>query len=80
MLLVQDLIPNRREALGAAAGVLLLLRGSPAEAFLGIGEPSSEEVYKADTVRSKSTLEAHPGSHAEAMQVCADSTASARHE
>lgn len=58
----------------------MLVRGSPAEAFLGIGEPSSEEVYKADTVRSKSTLEARPDFHAEAMQVCADSISAARHE
>lgn len=66
-MLVQDIIPNRREALGAAAGVLLLLRSSPAEAFLGIGEPSSEEVYKADTVRLQSMLEAHSGFHAQAV-------------
>ena len=43
--------PTRRDAVATVAGALLLLNGSRAHAFLGIGEPSSEDVYKADTVR-----------------------------
>ncbi|CAL5226885.1 g9758 [Coccomyxa viridis] len=43
--------PTRRNAVATAAGALLLLTGSRAHAFLGIGEPSKEDVYKADTAK-----------------------------
>ena len=42
---------TRRDAVAAVAGAALQLSGSRAHAFLGIGEPSSEDVYKTDTVR-----------------------------
>ncbi|CAK0786219.1 hypothetical protein CVIRNUC_009432 [Coccomyxa viridis] len=38
----------RRDMLGSAAAVMMLVNASKAEAFLGIGE-NSDEVYKADT-------------------------------
>ena len=41
---------SRRDMLGSAAAVLVLLNSPRAEAFLGIGE-NSEDIYKADTVR-----------------------------
>lgn len=43
-------VGRRQAALGALAGGLALLNATQAQAFLGIGEPSQEEVYKADTV------------------------------
>ncbi len=43
-------LSRRQAALGAVAGGLALLNAVQAQAFLGIGEPSQEEVYKADTV------------------------------
>lgn len=38
--------------MGALVGAVSLLQNSQASAFLGIGEPSKEEIYKEDTVRS----------------------------
>ena len=61
----------RRDILGSAAAVLVLLNSSRAEAFLGIGE-NSEEVYKADTVRYVGTIgstEGHIGCGTVAPQV-----------
>ena len=45
---------RRQVTLAAAAGALAVLNAAQAQAFLGIGEKSPEEVYKEDTVRSPS--------------------------
>lgn len=44
-------ISRRHAAMGALVGAASLLQSSQASAFLGIGEPSKEEIYKEDTVR-----------------------------
>lgn len=41
---------SRREAVGMLATAAALLTAAPAQAFLGIGEPSENETYTADTV------------------------------
>jgi hypothetical protein len=43
-------LTRRQAALGALVGGLSLLQTAEANAFLGIGEPSKEEIYKEDTV------------------------------
>mmetsp|Transcript_5813 Transcript_5813/g.16618 ORF Transcript_5813/g.16618 Transcript_5813/m.16618 type:complete len:188 (+) Transcript_5813:102-665(+) len=40
---------SRREAVGMLATAAALLTAAPAQAFLGIGEPSENETYTADT-------------------------------
>ena len=42
---------RRQAALAGVAGGLAVLNAAQAQAFLGIGEKSAEEVYKEDTVR-----------------------------
>ncbi len=41
---------SRREVMGVLASSAALLAAAPAHAFLGIGEPSENETYIADTV------------------------------
>ena len=45
-------VSRRQAALAAVAGSLAVLNGAQAQAFLGIGEKSPEDIYKEDTVRS----------------------------
>ncbi|CAL8464026.1 g3561 [Coccomyxa elongata] len=42
-------ISRRQAAMGALVGAVSLLQNSQASAFLGIGEPSKEDIYKEDT-------------------------------
>ncbi len=54
---VQQHGSNRREAVGLLASAAAMLMATPAQAFLGFGEPSENDTYTADTVRDCSGLE-----------------------